>query len=142
MPKAKGEWKVCSKCGETKNVSEFHKDKRTGDGYKCWCQECRYEKLNKPTKYGIPRSSKEYNRVHHLDITYGLSLEDWHELLDKQNGVCAICGESFDKLCVDHDHKTGQVRGLLCDKCNKGLGQFNDDVNKLARAIQYLAGGY
>jgi|MudIll2142460700_1097286.scaffolds.fasta_scaffold04225_4 hypothetical protein len=139
MPKAVGELKICPKCEKTKNISEFHKDTRTVDGLKIWCKTCRYEKLNKPTKYGLPRTHKDYDKAAYLDRFYGISLDIWDKLFHDQEGTCAICNEEFkDKINVDHDHITGKVRGLLCDKCNRALGQFNDDINKLKNAIKYL----
>jgi Recombination endonuclease VII len=64
------------------------------------------------------------------------------ELFERQNGTCAICGrEEWEKvkvLGVDHDHKTGRVRGLLCTDCNMGLGKFKDDPALLRKAIKYL----
>lgn len=62
-------------------------------------------------------------------------------MLSKQNGVCAICKTNpypDKKFCVDHDHNTGVVRGLLCDLCNRGIGLMRDDVVILASAIDYL----
>lgn len=60
----------------------------------------------------------------------------------QQGSKCKICGihqdELIKKLVVDHDHNTGIVRGLLCDKCNRGLGHFDDNINKLLNAIEYL----
>jgi len=72
---------------------------------------------------------------------YGLSVEDYEKMAADQNGVCAICGQPERKksaLSVDHDHETGEVRGLLCDACNRGLGAFRDDPERLGRAIAYL----
>ena len=139
---AVGEIKYCTKCKTEKHISEFHKDNRTKDGLKVWCQSCRYTKLNKPTKYGMSRNDPEYDKAYYLDRFYSLSLEDWNRLFQEQEGTCAICNEEFtDKICVDHDHETGKVRGLLCDKCNRGIGQFNDSTEKLYNAIKYLAGG-
>jgi hypothetical protein len=77
-----------------------------------------------------------------LKTTYGMSLEEYDALFKEQDGKCAICGEhqgSLSKrLGVDHCHETGKVRGLLCDKCNVSLGNFQDDVNLLGKAIEYL----
>ncbi len=73
---------------------------------------------------------------------YGISLDEYNIMFDKQNGKCHICNTHQDdlhkKLVVDHDHCTGNIRGLLCDKCNRGLGHFNDDIEMLQRAIDYL----
>lgn len=68
--------------------------------------------------------------------------DDYKRLLDGQNGVCAICGRPPNPgrvLAVDHDHKTGLRRALLCDPCNRALGLFGDDPDRLRAAIEYLS---
>jgi hypothetical protein len=72
---------------------------------------------------------------------YGLNKEQWLEMVRVQESSCAICGtyiEMASKLAVDHCHKTGTVRGLLCRSCNFGLGFFKDDIGLMAKAIHYL----
>ncbi len=73
---------------------------------------------------------------------YGITGEEYHSLFKAQDGRCAICGIHQDdlrkKLSVDHNHTTGKVRGLLCDKCNQGLGYFNDSPERLKTAIEYV----
>lgn len=77
---------------------------------------------------------------------YGLTLEQYAELLKRQNGVCAICGEpetlvrkgTLCALTIDHDHETGQVRGLLCNNCNRGIGLLKDNPDVLRHAASYL----
>lgn len=71
---------------------------------------------------------------------YGLSREDYAELVADQNGVCAVCGRGSEDraLAVDHDHASGGIRGLLCAPCNTGLGVFRDDPDLLRKAIAYL----
>jgi len=73
---------------------------------------------------------------------YGLTREQWQVIYNKQNGSCAICGKSQDKLGyilqIDYDHGTGKVRGLLCRKCNMGIGMFGEDVENMNKAIRYL----
>lgn len=71
---------------------------------------------------------------------YGLRTEDVERLLAKQENKCAVCGLRTT-LVVDHDHTSGDVRGLLCQKCNKGLGHFLDDPSLLNRAEKYLRRG-
>lgn len=77
-----------------------------------------------------------------LKNKYGLTLEQYNDLFNKQNGCCAICGvhqkELKLPLCVDHCHNTNNIRGLLCSKCNSGLGFFKDNVLFLKSAIKYL----
>tara|TARA_B100001741_G_scaffold171727_1_gene141746 strand:- start:43 stop:534 length:492 start_codon:yes stop_codon:yes gene_type:complete len=72
---------------------------------------------------------------------YGLSVADYMDMTATQQGLCAICGNECvrnKKLCVDHNHETGEVRELLCSKCNIGIGQFNDDPDLLKKAVRYL----
>ena len=89
------------------------------------------------------------HRESHLQRKYGISVADYEAMLQAQDGVCAICqgaehrftirkGDAPNRLCVDHDHETGEARGLLCADCNVGLGAFADDQVALFRAIQYL----
>jgi hypothetical protein len=77
-------------------------------------------------------------RARHLKTKYNMSLEDEAELVRRQSGACAICGERPDELHVDHSHITGRVRGLLCLSCNAGIGFYKDDHNLTARATMYL----
>ena len=91
----------------------------------------------------------EYQREHYLllgrktylEKTYGLTETDYKEMLESQGGVCAICNTHYDyHLHVDHDHSTGDIRGLLCKDCNLGLGHFKDDSGRLYNAMKYLKG--
>jgi hypothetical protein len=73
---------------------------------------------------------------------YNLAIEEYQEMFIKQNGCCAICGkhqsEFKKRLAVDHNHETNEFRGLLCIKCNNGIGCFDDDIELLSNAINYL----
>ena len=86
------------------------------------------------------RHCKFCRRDYDWQYAYGISPEQYLELHNKQNGKCAICGTELesDYLHIDHDYETGDVRGLLCGNCNKGLGMFKDNIEYLKRAIQYL----
>lgn len=83
-----------------------------------------------------PAKAKE----HVLKKQYGIGLDEYHDLLHRQDGVCAICGKGDDhfSLAVDHCHSTKRVRGLLCSKCNRGVGLFEDEPERLERAAAYL----
>ena len=71
---------------------------------------------------------------------YGITIADFEEISEISGGRCWIC-DSLEKLQVDHNHKTGAIRGFLCHKCNKTLGLFNDDPKLFTRAFKYLSGG-
>jgi hypothetical protein len=75
-------------------------------------------------------------------IKHGVTPEQHTEIFNKQQGCCMICGRHQSELklalAIDHDHTTGKIRGLLCGKCNRGIGYLNDDVNLLLKAIEYL----
>lgn len=131
--------KQCYTCGELLPVSAFIRDKAKPDGLQYECRECRNARLR---RYYSP----ERNRIAYLRQTYGLTPDDYQGLYDAQEGRCGVCG-SFMELYsgnisktahVDHNHDTGNVRGLLCNGCNRGLGYFKDDTELLRAAIQYL----
>ena len=105
-------------------------------------QRTKEEKQIKQRLYKQTPQGKLAQRYGHIKHRYGLSKDDYLALLEKQNNVCAIClnPETIENsiLCVDHCHKTGKVRGLLCRMCNSALGKFNDDLSNLKRAVAYL----
>jgi hypothetical protein len=91
-------------------------------------------------EWRIKNKTELKNRI--LKKTYGISVEDYNELLELQYGCCAICGRPQSEfkriLSVDHDHKTGKIRGLLCFSCNQALGLLHDNIQTLKKAIEYL----
>lgn len=128
--------KACTKCGEIKPLTEYHKRAGRKSGYKSECKECAN------TRHKVWR--KEYGLANHIKYKYGISLEDYNKMYELQGGACAICNNKQDHgrtelLFVDHDHETSEVRGLLCHYCNAGLGYFKDDISNLSKAILYLA---
>jgi len=87
---------------------------------------------------------REQNRNGHLRRTFGLTLESYAELLEAQGGGCAICGRQAregSSLHVDHDHASGEVRGLLCFSCNAAIGKMADDPDRLHRSADYVDSG-
>ena len=93
--------------------------------------------------YKNPEDKRRHNRAHKYKNKYGITIEDYDRMLEDQGGRCAICrtndpGGSGSRFAVDHDHKTGKVRGLLCTNCNTGIGLLQDDVLILEQAIRYL----
>ena len=92
---------------------------------RCWTCNAAYQK-------GRPRKQRPW-----IDRTYGLSEDDWQRLFNEQGGLCAVCREA-PATCVDHDHETGRVRGLLCRTCNLGIGHLKDDPERLESAARYL----
>lgn len=89
-----------------------------------------------------PEKVKEHSKRASLKRLYGISLETYNEMFADQEGFCAICDKHASEekyaLCVDHDHNTGVIRGLLCLNCNTALGKFRDDADLLRAALKYL----
>ena len=125
--------KKCYHCKELKPLDVFPNRKeykgKYKDGKDYWCKDC--------------------ERSHRRFYKYGITSEQYDEILLKQEGCCAICkkheselkkvgNKIFYTLCIDHCHKTGKVRGLLCHECNRSLGLFKDDINILREAVLYL----
>lgn len=103
----------------------------------------RYRKEH-PSKEIIIRTDEEeiaYKRNLSLKKRFGITLDDYNQMRFEQDGCCFICGRHEDEvyqLCVDHDHNTNKVRGLLCNNCNSVLGHARDDINVLYKSIAYL----
>ena len=112
--------KQCPSCGVVKFASSFYVSKSRSQGLESYCKTC------------LSRRKKKSK--------YGLDAENLDKLITNQNERCAICGRSQDimALCVDHDHITGNVRGLLCASCNHVLGHAHDNVEVLLSAVAYL----
>lgn len=134
--------KTCKKCGLSKTLDNFTKSSSTKDRLRNWCRDCfaQYDKeryLVKPREYLRGKSLVRY----WPGSTRDEALQKYKELHSKQNGNCSIC-ERPEAICgtlnVDHNHSTGQVRGLLCTTCNRGLGEFRDLISNLESAISYL----
>jgi len=121
--------KTCSKCNTEQSFDNFHKNKKNEDGYHYHCKSCRKEESLK---------------------LYGLTLQDYDDLLKEQNGCCKICGTTdprgqskAGRFYVDHNHTTNEVRGLLCNDCNTAIGLLKDSPKIVAKAWGYLVGeGY
>lgn len=144
-----GDWgtamqgKKCTMCSIVLPLSDFCKAKRNKDGLSYTCKKCC---SNSRRNYSKTAKGREADKRGHLKAKYGITLETYDQIVKIQGGTCAICHTKETaknqygvmRLSVDHDHKTGKVRGLLCDKCNRGVGCFNDDPKILAEAIRYL----
>lgn len=115
-----GDVKTCKRCRQEKVISHF--GKRAENATSSVCKEC----IN----------------FRALELKYGISYNEIQKLRTEQRGRCFICGclgFTFSKgLAVDHCHKTGKIRGLLCPKCNIGLGHFEDNKHRLLSALSYL----
>jgi len=154
--------RLCKCCNKTYPFTEefFTKDKNKRYGLRTQCRNCIKEKnrirykenktdenfikkvksLNK-YKREWARANPNKERNARLKYVFNITLEEYNIMLQKQEGVCAICEKECitgKNLCVDHNHTSGKIRGLLCDRCNNGLGRFDDDIELLKKAIKYL----
>lgn len=110
--------RICSKCGELKESHEF----KSG---RSWCSACH----------------REYDRWAQVKSRYGITRDDFEKMNNDQDGCCAICEKTNQdnyRLQIDHDHKTGEVRGLLCSRCNKALQLILDSADIARRMVGYL----
>ena len=138
--------KTCPSCETLKPLTAFtiRKSGRVGQAVS-HCTECRVAK-RKVDRQIDPERFLNIERKSKFKRHYGISLEQYDEMLENQGGGCAICGttkpsERTKYFAVDHCHSTSKVRGLLCSKCNRGLGLFNDKPERLKAAAKYLIGG-
>jgi len=134
--------KKCTKCQKEKPLNEFYASRA----------ECILCHKNAAKVYYYQRGGKELQRTNYkpivhrrsrLKLTYGISLTEFENLLVNQNSKCLICLDAFlsdSDACIDHDHRTNQIRGLLCRSCNRGVGYFRDNPIFLRKAAEYLDG--
>jgi len=129
--------KVCAKCRQNLALSAFCKSRATVDGLRYWCRQCcaAYKKI-------WNARNPERIKSHKLRDSFGITIEQYNEKLQTQNFCCAICKipqvKCKKKFAVDHDHNTGQLRDLLCETCNRGLGLLKDNSKILRQAAAYL----
>jgi hypothetical protein len=139
--------KTCKNCLVEKPLEEYYTHKRTRDGKGSWCKKCLIAQTAEKRKDPVQKELwKEYGRRSLLKNRYGITANEYDLMVSEQNGKCAICNTNTaggrgagSRLAVDHDHTTGQVRGLLCSMCNQGIGMFKDDTELLRKAIDYLS---
>lgn len=161
--------KRCSKCGEVKPFEMFYRARGMREGYRSDCKACnlaekkrRYD-ADPATEIARVRQWQQQNRdrvneshrrrradpavklagrAGHLKRKYGITLDQYDEMLTAQGGCCAVCGREPRPdiaLHVDHDHQTGRIRGILCFRCNNSLGDLDDDPVLLRKAAGYLS---
>lgn len=129
--------KQCKRCKLDKPLNDYGIRiwGANGIGYKTECKDCVNEKLRL-------KHDKEHNRSELLKHRFGITMDEYNQMFTNQGGSCAICQTpqtAFTKaLAVDHRHSDGTIRGLLCDNCNRALGQFKDSIELLKIAIDYL----
>ena len=142
-PEYQKQYCIDNKEKKKKARQEWYKanQERVDNKSKQWRKDNPDKMLGYTKKYN--KSSTEKRRRSTIKYRYGLSYEDWQKIWDNQNGQCIICEKPFispSDACVDHNHKTGEVRGLLCHRCNCGIGYLNDDPKIMAKAIEYVLG--
>lgn len=148
-------YKICSKCEVLKPHSDYFKDNARDIGIRPSCKACsqketiewRNKHRSEYNNYVAQWRAKNPDKQHATEIKrdYGLDISDYNRIILEQRNKCAICNEAHNpkikrgRLYVDHDHKTGLIRGLLCGGCNSMLGYAKDSVETLQKAIDYLA---
>lgn len=145
--------KACYKCGEVKPVAEFKPRAELHDGFVNYCRACggAARKALAASRKGDPFHDSKRKRKRRGDNLrrYGLTMSQYEAMSESQGGLCAICGrhetaiatdgKTVRRLCVDHNHSTGQIRSLLCSACNKAIGEFGEGLDRMVSAVAYLA---
>ena len=137
--------KRCSKCGNEKWDSHYNRDRGAADGRRYVCKTCDHAygvrwRVRNPDRH---TQTSEYRRNSELKRRYGITVVQYDSILSLQKHSCAICltpQQAEERAYpVDHDHVTGEVRGILCHGCNLGLGHFNDNPVVINNAKEYIA---
>ena len=130
--------KKCRNCGEVKPISSFSKDKTRKDSHCFYCKDC--VSLNQ--KMRRRPNCSTLNKSRHLKSKYNITLEQYNQMFDEQRGVCAVCGTPAKdlkrNLAVDHNHRTGKIRGLLCFSCNSLIGRIEKNPLLIPTMMKYI----
>lgn len=147
MESENGTEKRCGSCKAIKPLSAFSRSTWRKSGLRHRCKTCENE-LGRLRRQLKPDHTKAADRKYNLKYGFGLTVEQYEGMLKFQNGLCAICHQPetaiskstkrVKNLSVDHSYQTGEVRALLCGRCNVGIGFFRDSVPILKQAINYL----
>lgn len=139
--------KKCCVCNLEKSTDEFYNYKNSKDGKMYRCKSCD-SLARKKWSINNPERSLRSVRSRQLKYKYGITLEEFEKLLERQGGKCACCGVTKNNttgssrngwnFAVDHCHETNKIRGLLCNQCNRGIGMLGDTPEALLRAYNYL----
>lgn len=125
--------KLCARCRVKKPLSQFHRQPSGPKGRHSYCKSC----ANKAQRVSrIKNVTPERKRAYQFMTRYGLTIAQVSALLAAQGGRCAICRRKDVRFCVDHNHKTKKTRGILCHRCNVGLG-FMESMG-VKKALSYL----
>lgn len=133
--------KYCPKCNTEKPLELFNRHAKERDGLQRLCRDCQKESSK---KYLSTDKGATTTRQAHLRRKYSIDLQTYEDLLSSQGNKCKICGVGSNPdsranyLVIDHNHTTGEIRGLLCTKCNALLGLAQDREDILEEAKQYL----
>lgn len=137
--------KICSKCRRALPPDQFWPNKNRADGLNGYCKGCmvaRRHELHPPIGRAHLRKPREQLKRVRGRAQYSITNGEYDALFAKQNGTCAICGVPSSQhkrsLHVDHNHKTGRIRGLLCVRCNMAIGCADDSIERLQKMIAYL----
>lgn len=126
--------KVCLKCGKSKPFDYYGKDPTKEDGRRNVCKRCTNLQAKEVRKNNPDKVLKIALKK------YSIELEEYRDIESRQKNCCGICGRtSSTRLCIDHRHDTGKVRGLLCSSCNKALGLLGDTPEAIYKAYEYLS---
>lgn len=130
----------CCSCKETKSIKLFKRDPNIHGGYGYICKQC--HNLREKTKGFARRHASHMKERAKKTKCHNLSLDQYNKMLLEQDGKCAACKqestENDSSLAIDHDHMTGEIRGLLCRTCNLALGLLKDDPSRIAGLLEYI----
>ena len=138
--------KICTRCKEEKSLDYFSQRSggKTKQLYRSWCKDCRYT-THRHWALQNEEKIREYRAKDKWTLEkrckrHGITTQEFWSIYEEQDGTCPICDKAIvaEDSAIDHNHNTGEVRGILCKTCNRSLGLLNDSPDTLIRAANYL----